>query len=268
MKKTKKIKVGLIGAGNMGQAIIKGLIQDKCYDISIYEKDQSRANLVSRRYRVKKNKLEQLTNEANIIIICVKPQTMDDVLFSIKSQLNDKQLIISIAAGIKTAHIERALGRRIPTVRVMPNMPGLIGEGISAYCLGKYAKVKQVKHVVNIFQAIGMTLKVKESAMDAVTAVAGSGPGFIAYLADALIQAATRVGLNKDTAKLLCLQTLKGTINLIDKTAIDPKDLVKKVASKGGTTEAGLKVLKAKKTAAIIEQTIKAAAKRAKELSK
>lgn len=263
-----KIKVGLIGAGNMGQAIIKGLAAANCYEVCIYDKDLSRAEMISRAYKVKKNKLEQLTNDSNIIIICVKPQTMDEVLGVIKNQLKSTQLIISIAAGINTGYIEKVLDKKIPVVRVMPNMPGLIGEGVSAYCLGKYAKLAQAKQVVNIFTAIGIIIELKQAQMDAFTAVAGSGPGFVAYLTDALITAAIKAGLDKKTAKYVCVQTLKGTINLIDKSGIEPKELTEKVASKGGTTEAGLKVLKAKQAAVIIEHTIKAAAKRAKELSR
>ncbi|MFH1061603.1 MAG: pyrroline-5-carboxylate reductase [Candidatus Omnitrophota bacterium] len=263
-----KIKIGLIGAGNMGQAIIKGLAADNRYQVCICDKDLNQAEMVSRVYKVKKNKLEQLTSAANIIIICVKPQAMEEVLDLMKNQLNSKQLIISIAAGINTGYIEKVLGNKIPVVRVMPNMPGLISQGISAYCLGKYAKPLQAKQVVNIFKTIGIIIKLKQPQMDAFTAVAGSGPGFIAYLTDALINAAIKAGFDKQTAKTLCLQTLKGTINLIDQTKIEPRELVEKVASKGGTTEAGLKVLKAKQTGAIIEHTIKAAAKRAKELSR
>jgi len=263
-----KLKVGLVGAGNMGQAIIKGLALDKSYDICIYEKDEKRANLISRKYKIKKNKLEQLTNDSNIIIICVKPQIIDQVLDVIKSSLNSSQLIVSIAAGIRTVHIEKKLKNKIPVIRVMPNMPGLIGQGISGYCLGKYAKSLQSKQIAKIFSSIGETVSIKESQMDLFTAIAGSGPGFIAYITDALINAAVKSGIEKKTARALCLGTLKGTINLIDQTGIDPKELAKRVASKGGTTEAGLKVLKAKNTATIINQTIKAAAKRAKELSK
>ncbi|MBU1087792.1 MAG: pyrroline-5-carboxylate reductase [Candidatus Omnitrophica bacterium] len=263
-----KIKIGLIGAGNMGQAIIQGLAADNCYEISIYEKDVSRANLISRKYKARKKKLEQLTNDCNLIIICVKPQIIDSVLDLIKNQLKPDQLIISIAAGINTRHIEQRLGKNIPVIRVMPNMPALIGQGISGFCLGKYARTMHVKQVIRIFSAVGTTIAIDEKQMDAFTAVAGSGPGFIAYITDCLISAAIKAGLDKKTAKSLCVQTLQGTINLIAQTGIEPKELAEKVASKGGTTEAGLKVLKTKQTAAIIQQTIKAAAKRAKELSR
>ncbi|MBU1044890.1 MAG: pyrroline-5-carboxylate reductase [Candidatus Omnitrophica bacterium] len=263
-----KLKIGLIGAGNMGQAIIQGLIAEKSYEIWIYEKDESRANLINRKYKLQKKKLEQLTNDSNIIIICVKPQIIDQVLGLIKNQLKPNQLLVSIAAGINTGHIEQQLAEKIPVIRVMPNMPALIGQGISGFCLGKYARTMHVNQVIKIFSAVGKTLAIDESKMDLFTAVAGSGPGFIAYITDCLIKAAVKAGLDKKSAKSLCIKTLQGTINLIDQTGIEPKELAKKVASKGGTTEAGLKVLKAKQTAAIIEQTIKAAAKRAKELSR
>jgi pyrroline-5-carboxylate reductase len=264
----KKVKVGIIGTGNMGQAIIKGLGKDKRYEVSFFEIDPKKANMVSKKYKIKKNNFKQLTNQSNIIIICVKPQVIDQVLLDLKPNVEAAQLIVSIAAGVTLKKIENTLGRGISVMRVMPNMPAMIGQGISAYCLGRWARKADQKHIENIFSKLGQVIKVKNSQMDAITAVTGSGPGFIAYLTDGLIKAAVKAGFDKKTATLLSLKTLRGTINLIDQSGINPEQLVKKVASKGGTTEAGLKVLNQKKTKTILEQTIKQAASRAKELSK
>ncbi|MCP4649256.1 MAG: pyrroline-5-carboxylate reductase [PVC group bacterium] len=262
------MKVGIIGAGNMGEAIIRGLEQKKGASVFVYEKDSRRLAKICRSYHVKKITLEQLKKTCNIIIICVKPQNIDEVLTVLSLALNSRQLVISIAAGVTIKHIQKFFKEKVPVVRVMPNMPGLIGVGISAYCLGKHAKQKHAKITDSIFLTMGETLRTTESKMNAVTAVSGSGPGFIAYLADSLISAARSVGLTEKEAYFLSLYTLQGTASLMVETQILPEVLVKRVASKGGTTEAGLKVFNKEKTKTIVKKAIQAAVKRAKELSK
>ena len=134
-----KKKVGIIGAGNMGEAIIKGLQGSKGFSVCVYEKNKTRSKKISKKYRAKENTLDQLTKQCKIIIICVKPQDIDSLILNIKQHINNRQLLVSIAAGITTAHIEKKHGKKVSVVRVMPNLPGLVGKGISAYCLGKNA---------------------------------------------------------------------------------------------------------------------------------
>ncbi len=263
----KKPRVGIIGAGNMGEAIIKGLVRRRKFNVCVYDKNRKRLNLIYRRYQLKKIPLPGLIKSCGTIIICVKPQDIDALLKSMNLAITSKHLIISIAAGVTTRHIEKAFKKKPAVVRVMPNLPGLIGEGISAYCLGKAASKNSAEITGKIFSSIGQTLKIAESKMNAVTAISGSGPGFIAYLTDCLITAARKQGLTKEAARFLCLYTLKGTISLLTQTDLLPSLLLKRVASKGGTTEAGVNVFKKQRLSKIINAAIKAAAQRAKQLS-
>lgn len=252
----------------MGEAIIKGLQARKDFSVYIYEKNKARVRKISKQYGVTENTLKQLTNTCNIIIICVKPQDVDSLILDIKEQVNTKQLLISIAAGITTKHLEKGMGKKVAVVRVMPNLPGLIGQGVSAFCLGKNASAKHYKVTGEIFQAMGEILKVKENKMDAITAISGSGPGFYAYFINAMQEAAFEIGLSKEDAKFLAVNAAAGTANMLLKTKIDPAFMVKRVASPGGTTEAGLKELDKAKVKFSVKKTLKAAQKRAKELSK
>ncbi|MBI4845951.1 MAG: pyrroline-5-carboxylate reductase [Candidatus Omnitrophica bacterium] len=264
----KKKFLGIIGAGNMGEAIINGLSKNRNFKIGVCEKNLLRQSDVLKRYAVRKIKLEELTKACDIIIICVKPQDIDSVFKDLSGRLSRRQLVISIAAGISTAYMEKFLGPKTALIRVMPNMPGLIGKGVSVYCSGKYAASSDEKITELIFKPMGEILRVSEAKMDAVTALSGSGPGFIAYLADAFIMAAQKIGLTGQEGRFLYMQTLAGTLALLSEGKISPEILVKKVASKGGTTQAGLEVFKRSKIAKGIERALKAAKKRAKELNK
>ncbi len=265
----KQKTIGIIGAGNMGEAIIRGLSGSrKDFSVVVSENNPERLRLITRRYRVKKIELDELAKQCHSIVICVKPQDIDAVLEHLRANVCGRPLIISIAAGVTTRHIESLFTQAIPVVRCMPNMPGLIGKGITAYCRGTNAPAGAGRLVKRIFDALGRTLEVNETALNAITALSGSGPGFIAYIADALIRAGITAGLSEEQARLLCLETLTGTAAFLAETAVAPAELVSRVASKGGTTEAGLAVLRKNDIAAIMEQTVRAAAQRAKELSR
>ncbi len=263
-----KFNIGIIGAGNMGEAVIKGLSGDKRYCIYAAEKDNSRSLRIVRRYKVKKAAKDQLTKTCKAIIICVKPQDMEEVLLDLKAGLTGKHLVISIAAGITTRFIENNFKEKVPVIRVMPNMPGLIGEGICAFCRGRYPGEKDAALTRAIFSKLGEVFEIGENKMNAVTAVSGSGPGLFAFIADGFIKAAQKAGFEKETACFLAMKMLKGTLLLLEKTKMQPAELVKKVASKAGTTEAGLKVFKDKNLESILEQAVFSAARRAKELNK
>jgi pyrroline-5-carboxylate reductase len=264
----KKNTIGIIGAGNMGEAIIRGISKKGAGIVFACDADSAKIRRVTRLYKVKKIILDELAKQCNIIIICVKPQDIDSVLKALRGRLRQQQLVISIAAGITTRYLEQFLGGECAVVRGMPNMPGLIGKGITAYCRGRYARKEAGRFARIIFSAMGDTIEVSEAKMNAVTSVSGSGPGFIAYLTEMLVQAACKSGLDYASARLLCLRTLAGTASLLAESALDPAELVRRVASKGGTTEAGLAVLKKKNIGGILAEMVNAAAQRAKELSK
>jgi len=264
----KKVNVGIIGAGNMGEAIIRGLGKSKEFFVYIYEKDKARSSEISKNFFAKENTLEQLIKQCKIIIICVKPQDIDKLIFRIKGHISTRHLLISIAAGITTAHIEKSLDKKVAVIRTMPNLPGLIGQGFTAYCLGKRASKNDAQYAKIIFKTIGKVLETKENKMDAITAISSSGPGFIAYFIEVLQAAAVDIGLDEKEARLLAVNAAAGTANMLLDANIDPAQMVKRVASPGGTTEAGLKELHKGKLKLIGARTLKAAKKRAKELSK
>jgi len=251
----------------MGQAIIKGLARQKKFLVYVWDIKRLRLNTVSRHYHLKKLPLAQLAKAAHVIILCVKPQDIDEVLSKLSRDISSRQLIISIAAGVTTKHIQKFFKSKISVVRTMPNMPAVIAEGVTAYCLGKYASRNSAEITRLIFSTIGKTLKITESKMNAVTAISGSGPGFVAYLTDALKEAAVSIGLNKQQAEFFSVYVVSGTGRLLEREKIKPAELVKRVASKGGTTEAGIRVFRNNKVKSIITKAIKAAANRAKELS-
>lgn len=259
--------IAVIGAGNMGEAIIKGLSKTK---IIVSDKKKNRLKRIKKKIKINivSNNTEAV-KKADIIVLAVKPQDIEAVLNEIKGVVNTKKIIISIAAGIKTGKIEKSLSDKIPVVRVMPNMPALVGMGISVLCAGKYAKNKHMQIAKKIFVGMGKVLEVKkESLMDAVTATSGSGPAYIYLFIESLIDSSKKLGLNKTVAKELVLQTLRGAIELLDKTRQDPAKLRRQVTSPGGTTETALKVFKNEGFQRMILSAVKAASKRSKELSR
>ncbi|MBU1006704.1 MAG: pyrroline-5-carboxylate reductase [Candidatus Omnitrophica bacterium] len=253
--------IGIIGSGNMGKAIASRM------DSGVLVSDAVSAKLkFSGKPRVKavKDNIE-LAKRSNIIILAVKPRDIKKVLLEIKPYA-EKKLIISIAAGIKTIFIEKLL-KNTRVVRVMPNMPALAGKGISAIARGKSASKKDVGAAVRIFLKIGETVLVKEDHMDVITALSGSGPAYYFLFTDMLAAAGSAAGLPKALAKKLAVATFIGAAESAAVAGISMRDFVKKVVSKGGTTEAALKVFKKKSLGRIVEQAVRSATKRSKELS-
>ncbi|MDP2922060.1 MAG: pyrroline-5-carboxylate reductase [Candidatus Omnitrophota bacterium] len=242
--------IGIIGFGNMGSAIasrvkVKTLISDK-------------NKRISSNVSVAKN--------SDTIILAVKPQDIKDALKEIRPYVKNK-LVISIAAGVRTALIEKLLpGARV--IRVMPNMPALAGKGISAITRGRGAKAVDMKKACGIFSKVGEVVEVKEDMMDAVTAVSGSGPAYYFLFTYLLAKAGEGVGLDKKLSLKLAIQTLIGAAELVKSKDIALEELVKRVASKGGTTEAALKVFKKENLESIIKKAVKRAAHRSKQLYK
>ncbi len=206
-----------------------------------------------------------VARRSDIIILAVKPQDIGEVLKEIKPYVKEK-LIISIAAGVTTFSIEKALpGARV--IRVMPNMPAMVGKGISAISCGRFATRRDLKITFRIFSNLGEIIEVKEKMMDAVTAVSGSGPAYYFLFTYLLAKAAEASGLKKSIALKLARATFIGAAEVIRSRKLSMEELVKKVASKGGTTEAALKVFKQEKLEAIIKKAVKHAAHRSNNLT-
>jgi pyrroline-5-carboxylate reductase len=261
-----KLRIGIIGIGNMGQAIARGIL--KSHRVYYNDIDKEKVNLIKKNYPVLKYlELAQLIDASEVIILSIKPQDMKGVLCKIKKIIKKEKLFISIAAGVTTEFIESKLDKQ-RVIRVMPNMAAIVKSAITAITLGKYANRQDLKIAKQIFSKIGRVIILEEDLIDAVTAISGSGPGFLAYILECLKNAGVKIGLNEEVSQKLVFETFKGTANLFKKLNLKPEDLVSKVASKGGTTEACLKKWEELNLANIIEEGIVSAHNRAKELSK
>jgi len=259
-------KIGIIGCGNMGSAIAQQLQGD--YQIFIFDKDLPKTKSIPG--VIVSDSAGSLIRSADVVILAVKPQDFDALLNEIKPAVKDK-LIISIAAGITTGHIEEALGV-VGVVRAMPNMPLRVGSGITCLSRGKFVSQEDFDSAQDLFEYMGETLCVEEKMMNAATAVSGSGPAYVCYFInkDKTIflndfkTAAEGVGFNSDDARIIVKSTYEGTISFLNKTKIAPQELIKQVTSKGGTTESAFVVLN--KGGSLLE-AVKAARARAEELS-
>jgi pyrroline-5-carboxylate reductase len=264
-------KVAIIGGGKMGSIIAQGIITQKIVpakDIVVTDIDAARLKALRSSMKLKVSQDNKKTaHDADIIIIAVKPQNMAATLKEISCVVNKSKVVISIAAGITTSFIEKSLMVGIRVVRVMPNTPALVGEGAAAVAAGRYAKSNDVKLTRAIFNAVGVSVEVKEKLMDAVTGLSGSGPAYFFLIIEAMIEAGLKTGLSRKLAKQLAVQTMLGAARLCLQSNKEPDQLREMVTSPNGTTFAGLKVMEEKKLRAIIVAAIEAATKRSKELA-
>jgi len=265
--------IGFVGAGNMAEALVKGIIAANIYarhQVFVSDIRSERAIFVANKYGLVMARTNaEVAAKAETIVLSVKPQNMAEALQSIKDSVNEEKLVISIAAGIHVAGISAVLGD-IPIVRAMPNTPALIGEGACALFANDLAK-PMLQKAKAIFSAVGKTVVVDdEDLMDAVTAVSGSGPAYFFLLMEEMIKAGIELGLPSDIAKDLVLQTAKGAALLAvesDKEGQTPAVLRQKVTSPGGTTEAALKVFAEGRLGPLVEAALKRAYQRSRELS-
>jgi pyrroline-5-carboxylate reductase len=265
-------KIGIIGCGNMGEALLSRLskVMEKSVSIMVSELDAARRAAILEKHKI----IVEIDNNylvkySDVIILAVKPQDLENVLRQeVCCGISEKKLLMSVAAGITTKYIESVVGDNVPVIRAMPNMPAVVGEAVTAICPGSAAVKRDVELARQIFSTIGDVVEVEESQMDAVTAVSGSGPAYFFYLIEALAEAAVKLGLDEKTAEELAVRTAIGSSKLLDELKEHPAILRRKVTSKGGTTEAALKVFDDKKLKNIIEEATAAACARAKELSK
>lgn len=265
-------KLGFIGAGNMATALIKGLVKSGVYDserLAVSDIDQGKVKELHDQFGVKAfSSNRDLVEQSDIVMLSVKPQNMREVLEGIREELRDDHLLISIAAGIPLRMIFGVLGREIPAVRVMPNTPALIQKGMSALASGDKVSPDLMETAQGIFEAVGETVIVQEEMMDAVTAVSGSGPGYVFRIMECFVQAGTAVGFDKETSLRLVVQTVLGAAHLANESDKSLTQLREMVTSPGGTTAAGLSVFESKGLENMIEEVVKAARDRGVELGK
>ncbi len=265
--------IGFIGSGNMAEALIRGIINAKLYspdNVLISDIRRERLDYLAEEYRVKPAENNTaLTAAADVIVLSVKPQNMDEVLQEIQGTLKDAAVVISIAAGITTDKIIGCLGD-IPVIRAMPNTPAMVDQGATVVVI-RNTGPRHFKVGLDVFMAVGKVEVIEdESLIDAVTAISGSGPAYFFLLMEEMIKSAKQLGLPSDIAKELVFQTAKGA-GLLAELAYarneTPAQLRERVTSPGGTTEAAMKVFQERDFDGIMMAALTAARDRSRELS-
>jgi pyrroline-5-carboxylate reductase len=236
--------VAIIGAGKMGEAILAGLLRAgrAAGDIVATEKDPDRAAALGERYGIRMTSNTEAVAGADVVVLAVKPQDLGAVVEELAPAIRPLALTVSIAAGVTARFLEQRLPAGSPVVRVMPNTPALVGEGMSAIAPGSAATVEHLAATEELLRPLGPVRRVTESQLDAVTAVSGSGPAYVFYLAEAMIAAGIEFGLDEELAGALTVQTIVGAGALLRETGTAPAELRAMVTSKGGTTAAAVAV--------------------------
>jgi len=265
-------QLAIIGAGNMAEAIVRGITSN-----NVLRPDQIiAADVVPQRRAIFQQQLGvravtdnvEAARQAGTLLLSVKPQQMAQALAGIGAVLDPGALVISIAAGIPTAFIERHLGggRAWRVVRTMPNTPMLVGEGMTAVARGSNATEADLAAAKRIFVSAGAVVEVDEDKLDAVTALSGSGPAYVFYLAEHMIAAGVEMGFSPEQARLLATTTVLGAAKMLATSPDTPKELRGKVTSPGGTTQAAITHLEAARFGPALVQAIRAAERRSREL--
>lgn len=266
-------KIGFIGSGKMAGAIIKGLIKSKF----ISPENMLATQLESIGISEKSAELgidiildnKKLVENSNIIFIATKPNQVLEVLKEISSEFLKDKLIVSIAAGVSTQKIESNLQNGCRVIRVMPNTPALIGEGMSGIIAGKYATQKDIEYVEKLFSTIGKTVIIDdEKQMDIVTAISGSGPAFFYKVINDIARAGEQLGLDYEKALLLSIQTAIGSAKMALNREISMEELVANVATKGGCTRVGIDIMEEIDTTKVFADVIAKTTQKAFELGK
>ncbi|MEK6606949.1 MAG: pyrroline-5-carboxylate reductase [Myxococcota bacterium] len=263
--------IGFVGAGAMGEALIKGLCESarvvEARRVIASDPRAAQTEALARRYGIRTTAdNREVARESDVVVLAVKPQTMADALAGIAGHLREGALVISIAAGVPIAAIEAKLGRGARVVRVMPNTPALVGAGATGLAAGTSATEDDVALARRIFDAVGMTVVLEETALDAVTGLSGSGPAYVFLIIEALSDAGVKVGLARQDAQALAAQTVLGAAKLLIDTGEHPGRLKDMVCSPGGTAIAGLHTLEAGGLRTTLMNAVEAATRRSREL--
>jgi len=268
-------KLGFIGGGNMAEALARGLLARRVFkpsDLIASDVDPARRRKLSRGLKVPTTAdNREVVAQARAIVLAVKPQMMDAVLAELRAAIraDRTRLFISIAAGVPIARIERALGPRARVIRVMPNAPAMVGHGMAALVRGSKATNADAGLALRIFKAVGDAVELDdERLLDAVTALSGSGPAYVYLFVKALADAAASEGLPPELALRMALQTIRGAEENMRRSPLSAEELIRIVASPGGTTEAALRRFAEAGFSDIVAGAVRAAAARSQELGR
>ncbi|MHB8895227.1 MAG: pyrroline-5-carboxylate reductase [Candidatus Geothermincolia bacterium] len=265
-------RVGLIGAGNMGRAMLNAWIDSgilKPEDVCVIDRDLEKAVLARDEFKVEVGSgIGDVAMKSGIVVLAVKPQDSSDVLAEMNGKLSSSQVLLSIAAGLTIDSIRKQVGEGPSIVRVMPNMAALVRAAASAYAVAPGPEGLDPAGVRTLLGAIGEVVEVDEKWMNLVTALSGSGPAYFFYLTEALERAAVDLGMQEDIARVLARQTLWGAAKTIKETGTDPDELRRAVSSPGGTTLAALEEMDSSGFVEMISRAVDAATRRAGELAR
>ena len=260
--------VGIIGVGAMGEALLSGLLSAGwgVEEISLCVRRPERGNELEEKTGCRSHlDPAEAARDREVVVVAVKPRDVPTVLEQLAGRLAESQLVLSLAAGVKTETYETGLGP-LPVVRAMPNTPALVRRGVTGIAAGKYATDEHLMLAESVLGAVGSVRLMDESLLDAVTAVSGTGPAYVFLLAEALTEAAMREGLPRDIAENFVHETIRGAGHLLTDTSKSPAQLRYEVTSPGGTTAAAMHVLEERGFRALVEDAVRAAALRATEL--
>jgi pyrroline-5-carboxylate reductase len=264
-------RIAILGAGKIGEALIAGLVSSgwrEPAEIVASARRDERAHELSERHgiRTTRSNVEAAAGAA-LVVLAVKPQDIDVLLGEIGGMLAPEQTVLSVAAAIPTAAIERRIADGVPVVRAMPNTPAVVHEGIAGICAGAHADDAHLAIAEDVLSHLGAVVRVAEPYMDAVTAVSGSGPAYFALLAEAMIEAGILLGLSREISTQLVVQTMLGTAHQLRDEKLHPVELREMVTSPGGTTISAIRELERAGVRAAFLNAIQAAMDRSRELA-
>src|SRR4051812_24422500 len=262
-------QVAILGAGVMGETLLSGLIRaGRSVDtLLVGEKRSERAAELRERYGVTVLGNREAARQADTVAVVVKPQDMGDLLQEIAPELRPGQLLVSLAAGITTAFIESRIPDGVAVVRVMPNTPALVDEGMAAISRGSHCDEEHLIEAEELMASVGKVLRIPERQQDAVTAISGSGPAYIFFVVESMIEAGVHLGLPRATATELVIQTLVGSAKMLRETGTHPTVLREQVTSPGGTTASALRELEVHKVRAAFLAAMESARDRSRQLA-
>ena len=262
-------QTAILGAGVMGETLLSGLVRAgrRVDELLVGEKRPERARELEERYGVRVVSNIEAAKLADTVAVVVKPQDMSDLLTEIASFLRPGQLLVSLAAGITTAFIESHVPDGVAVVRVMPNTPALVDEGMAAISPGSHCDETHLAEAESLLASTGRVIRVPEKQQDAVTAISGSGPAYIFFVVESMIEAGVHLGLPRATATELVIQTLVGSGKMLRETGTHPTVLREQVTSPGGTTAAALRELEVHRVRAAFLAAMEAARDRSRALA-
>jgi pyrroline-5-carboxylate reductase len=262
-------QTAILGAGVMGETLLSGLVRAgrRVDNLLVGEKRAERARELEDRYGVAVVSNAEAARKADTLALVVKPQDMADLLDEIAGELRPGQLVVSLAAGITTAFIESRVPEGVAVVRVMPNTPALVDEGMAAISPGSHCSEEHLAEAEALMASVGKVLRIPERQQDAVTAISGSGPGYIFFVVESMIEAGVHLGLPRATATELVVQTVVGSAKMLRETGTHPVVLREQVTSPGGTTAAALRELEIHKVRAAFLAAMEAARDRSRALA-